>query len=81
MSVPATSDQEEKVWSKTIVDDNGVDPRTLRNWVHDGKFPPPDGNLFGRNFWLRSTYTRWQREVLEGKYSQQRRPGFTPEAA
>jgi hypothetical protein len=39
-----------------------------------GRFPPPDGNLNGRNFWLRATYERWRSEVLSGRYSQQRRP-------
>jgi hypothetical protein len=33
-----------------------------------GKFPPPDGNLNGRNFWCRSIYRQWQADVLAGKY-------------
>jgi hypothetical protein len=32
------------------------------------KFPPPDGNLGGRNFWFRSSYAKWQADVLAGRY-------------
>jgi hypothetical protein len=63
------------VYSIDIASDNGITSRCLRKWIQKGRFPPPDGNLHGRNFWLRSTYERWQADVLAGKYSQPRRPG------
>ena len=65
----------ERLWSSLITQDNNVTDRCLRKWIATGRFPAPDGNLNGRNFWLRSTYERWKADVLAGKYSQQRRPG------
>jgi len=34
-------------------------------------FPPPDGNLNGRNFWKASTYQKWKADALAGKYGRQ----------
>jgi hypothetical protein len=69
------SSTDSRVWSREILDDQKVTDRCLRNWVTNGKFPPPDGNLNGRNFWLRATYERWKADVLAGRFSQRRRPG------
>jgi len=35
------------------------------------RFPPPDGNLNGRNFWKASTYQKWKADALAGKYGRQ----------
>ena len=64
----------DKVWSRIILEENHVVDRTLRGWITAGKFPPPDGNINGRNFWHRQTYQKWKAEVLAGKYAQERRP-------
>jgi len=77
----ADSDASKRVYSADIIADNKVTDRCLRKWVVSGRFPAPDGNLNGRNFWLASTYKRWQAEVLAGKYSQQRRPSANVRAA
>lgn len=61
------------VWSREILDERGVTDRCLRNWISTRKFPPPDGNFNGRNFWLRSTYERWKADVLAGRYARHRR--------
>jgi hypothetical protein len=74
ISVP----DDQRVYARRITDDNGVTGRALRKWITDGKFPQPDGNLNGRNFWLAETYSRWKADVLAGKYSQRRRPGSAP---
>ena len=67
--------QSERIWSDFIVSDNGVTSRCFRKWRASGRFPAPDGNLNGRNYWLRTTYEAWKTDVAAGKYSQQRRPG------
>jgi hypothetical protein len=54
-----------------------VTDRGVRKWIAKGRFPKPDGNLNGRNFWLAETYAQWKAEVLDGKYQLQsslRRP-------
>jgi hypothetical protein len=79
MLVDSTPDHA-KVWSKDITTDNRIVDRSLRKWVVTGRFPPPDGNLNGRNFWLRSTYEHWKADVLAGRYSQRRRPGVSAPA-
>jgi hypothetical protein len=70
-----------KVYSRQILDENGIGERCLFKWVHDTppRFPAPDGNLNGRNFWHRSTYEAWKADVAAGKYRQHRRPGAVPE--
>jgi len=64
----------ERIWSGDITSDNRITDRCLRKWIAASKFPPPDGNLHGRNFWLASTYGRWKTDVLAGKYRIDRRP-------
>jgi hypothetical protein len=63
---------EDRVWSREIRRNEQIGERCLRQWLANGKFPPPDGNLLGRNFWLRSTYERWKADVLAGRYSRRR---------
>lgn len=63
-----------RIYSAEITANNLVTTRCLRKWIAAGRFPAPDGNLHGRNFWLLSTYQRWQQEVLAGKFKQERRP-------
>jgi hypothetical protein len=48
--------------------DSGIGDRGHRKQVVNGKFPPADGNLHGRNFWFRSTYLKWQADVIAGRY-------------
>lgn len=72
----------ERLWSFDIVRDNRISDRCLRKWISSERFPRPDGNIAGRNFWLRSTYRQWQTDALAGRYSQPRRPFTrTPAAA
>ena len=70
MSQPSAKPLEDGplVFTSEITRDNDVTDRAVRKWRMTGKFPPPDGNLNGRNFWLRSTYERWKTDVLAGKY-------------
>ncbi len=64
----------QRVYSSRIAAENGITDRCLRKWISEGKFPPPDGNLHGRNFWLPATYHAWQADVIAGKFRQARRP-------
>jgi hypothetical protein len=74
--MPANIDSpDDKVWAPQICRQEGVTDRCHRNWIASGKFPPPNGNMNGRNFWLRSTYEQWKADVLAGKFCQRRRPG------
>jgi len=66
--------ESERIWTSDITSDNSVTDRCVRAWITRGTFPAPDGNLNGRNFWLRSTYEQWKAEVLAGRYRQHRRP-------
>jgi hypothetical protein len=56
------------VFVPEIKADSGIGDRGHRKRVVNGKFPPADGNLSGRNFWFRSTYIKWQADVLAGRY-------------
>ena len=58
------------VFMREIRRDNAVTDRCVRKWIAAGKFPQPDGNRCGRNFWLRKTYRRWQEHVLAGGLKQ-----------
>jgi hypothetical protein len=71
----------ERLWSFDIVRDNRISDRCLRKWIASERFPRPDGNIAGRNFWLRSTYRKWQADALSGRFSQTRRPGMATTAA
>ncbi len=71
----------QRVYTSCITAENRITGRCLRKWVAAGRFPSPDGNLNGRNFWLVSTYESWKAEVLAGRYSQRRRPGTVEEMA
>ena len=66
---------DDKLWSPEIRRAENIGDRGFRKWVAIGRFPAPDGNLNGRNFWLRSTYERWKADVLAGRYAKHRRPG------
>ena len=64
-----------RLWSADICQAENIGGRCLRKWIAARRFPEPDGNINGRNFWLRKTYDRWRADVMAGKYSQQRQPG------
>ena len=64
----APADDIPLVFATEITTDYGIGDRGFRKWQATGKFPPPDGNLNGRNFWRRSTYRKWQADVLAGRY-------------
>jgi hypothetical protein len=64
----AHADDTPFVFMPEIMTDNCIGDRGIRKWQSSGKFPPPDGNLNGRNFWRRSTYRKWQIDVLAGRY-------------
>jgi hypothetical protein len=65
---------DDRLWSADILPAENICDRALRKWVRDGRFPAPDGNINGRNYWLRRTYERWRADVADGKHSQKRRP-------
>jgi len=64
-----------RIFSGRICAENSIGDRALRKWVQRGVFPPPDGNLFGRNYWNAATYHQWLADVAAGKYRLARRPG------
>lgn len=74
MTIYASALDDPHIYSSEITAKNGVTTRCLRKWIATGRFPTPDGNLHGRNFWFLSTYRRWQQDVLAGKFAQTRRP-------
>jgi predicted DNA-binding transcriptional regulator AlpA len=51
------------VYTSHILSQLGISDRSLRRRIKDGRFPRPDGNVHGRNFWLMSSYTRWVAEA------------------
>lgn len=71
----------DRIWSGEIRRAENIGDRGFRKWIAAGRFPAPDGNLNGRNFWLRSTYERWKKDVLAGRYSQHRRPNASTRVA
>jgi hypothetical protein len=76
MTIPTAASvlNDPRIYSAEITANNLVTARCLRKWIAAGRFPVPDGNLNGRNFWFVSTYQRWQEEVMAGTYKQERRP-------
>lgn len=78
-----TLPEDAKIFSGPIRKENGnITDRGFRKWIAAGKFPQPDGNLNGRNFWLLGTYRRWKADVLAGKFKQGRKPNqFTVRSA
>lgn len=70
--IPKTEESGENqqlVYSADVCRDHRISQRCLRKWLAKGRFPRPDGNLHGRNFWLRSTYRSWQVDVRAGKFA------------
>ena len=53
----------DRVWSSDIRRAEKIGDRGFRKWISEGRFPRPDGNLFGRNFWLRATFLLAQRPL------------------
>jgi len=76
-----TQSADQKLWAADIRRPENIGDRGFRKWIATGRFPPPDGNLNGRNFWLKSTYEHWKSEVLAGRYAKYRRPGAVPTSA
>lgn len=68
---PVLAEDERLVFVAEIVKDLSLTQRGLRKWILAGKFPQPDGNLYGRNFWQLATYRQWKNGALAGKYSRQ----------
>jgi hypothetical protein len=64
----APGDDTPLVFASEVSADYDIGDRGFRKWQTNGKFPQPDGNLNGRNFWRRSTYRKWQADVLAGHY-------------
>ncbi len=56
------------VFMYEITHDLKMTDRGVRKWITAGRFPRPDGNLNGRNFWKASTYRRWKADALAGKF-------------
>jgi hypothetical protein len=64
-----------RIFAARVCSENSIGDRALRKWIQRGVFPPPDGNLLGRNFWNAATYHQWLADVAAGKYRLARRPG------
>jgi hypothetical protein len=56
------------VFMQQIKTECNVTDRGVRKWIQKGRFPKPDGNLNGRNFWLPETFAQWKADALAGKY-------------
>jgi hypothetical protein len=69
------------VFAGEITSDNDIGVRALAKWIVSGKFPAADGNLNGRNFWLRANYRKWQADVLAGRYRRESNLSRKPRAA
>jgi hypothetical protein len=77
--VAGGTDGDRLLYMSDICTDLNVTDRCVRNWVASGRFPAPDGNLNGRNFWFRSTRARWKADLRAGKYRVERIPsGLRP---
>jgi hypothetical protein len=70
-SSPSLAFEDGFVYMSEITRDLKVTDRGVRKWIAGDRFPPPDGNLNGRNFWKASTYQKWKSDVLAGKYGRQ----------
>jgi hypothetical protein len=57
------------VFMSEITRDCDVTARAVRKWQANDRFPTPDGNLHGRCFWRRDTYSTWQAKVLAGAFA------------
>ena len=78
-AISEAADGDQFVYMADICRDLNVTDRCVRKWVATGRFPPPDGNLNGRNFWFHSTRQRWKADVRAGKYRVERIPtGLRP---
>lgn len=53
----------------TITADLNVTDRCLRKRVASGRFPAPDANIEGRNYWLTSTYRKWKESAISGAFA------------
>lgn len=52
-----------------ITSDREITDRALRKQIRSNRFPPPDANINGRNYWLTSTYLKWKEAALAGKFA------------
>lgn len=57
-----------------IDSDLGIAKRSRSNYLALGVLPAPDANLLGKNLWRVSTYRKFKRELLAGKFAKLRRP-------
>lgn len=62
------------IYSSSILAELAISDRCLRQWISDGRFPHPDGNLHGRKFWLFSSYQKWLTQAVAGRFSRPRNP-------
>jgi hypothetical protein len=69
MSVEKLLNDQQWVFIEEITADLKMTDRGLRKAIAGQRFPKPDGRLFKRNFWLRSTYNAWRGDVLAGKHA------------
>lgn len=76
----ASTSDDRLLYMADVCADAGVTDRCVRKWILRGVFPHPDANLRGRNCWRQATYKAWKDDVLAGKYSRLRRPGYTQAA-
>jgi hypothetical protein len=64
----------ERIYAADILRAERITDRCLRNWISRDRFPAPDGNIHGRNYWRSETYQKWREDVAAGRYAQARRP-------
>jgi hypothetical protein len=63
MSADTANEKEARVFIAEILGEVQMADRGVRKAIAAKRFPKPDGRLFRRNFWLRSTYEQWKAEV------------------
>lgn len=62
------------IYMSELTTDIGVTDRCIRKWVTLGRFPKPDGNLYGRLFWQLGTIREWKANALAGRFKRERHP-------
>jgi len=55
-----------------IDSDLGIAKRSRSNYLALGVLPRPDANLLGKNLWRVSTYRKFKRDLLAGKFAKVR---------
>ena len=72
MKTRRTSADEPLIDGAFIDNDLGIAERSRRNNLTWGVLPQPDANLLGRHLWRVSTYRKFKRQLLAGRFAKVR---------